>query len=303
MYYADAARPDGSLGVATLRNRLPVSLYLPGCSQYALERRDDAGNWLYHGPPIYCVWEGYAQKVAPGAEVAFPFNAPPDSGTWRIRFRVSIGCQDGKPLSQAACESSATIHTPPFVVHASRGDGQTDGAAGAIEFGVNRPGGDYARFDVDTDDPRVCQFACQSAALCTAWTFVMPGYQGPSARCLLKSQVPAAVPDTCCVSGVKGASTGPAENPDAEDPDKTACEAAGGTWRRGGLSPEPLCFYPMPDASKPCDRKSQCRGQCLVVEPGRRVGGMPGRCAEVAPIFGCFDFLDEGGRQRGICVD
>jgi hypothetical protein len=78
-------------------------------------------------------------------------------------------------------------------------------ASSSVETGVNRPGQDYKNFDLAASiagfDP--CKSACESDANCKAWTFVKPGVQGPKARCWLKSGVPPATPNGCCVSGVK----------------------------------------------------------------------------------------------------
>ena len=82
------------------------------------------------------------------------------------------------------------------------------GAALAAEWGVDRPGGDYKNFDLPTDQPSLCEQACNSEAQCKAWTFVRPGVQGPNARCWLKSSVPSPNNNDCCVSGVKQASAG-----------------------------------------------------------------------------------------------
>ena len=77
------------------------------------------------------------------------------------------------------------------------------GTALAAEWGVDRPGGDYKNFNLPSDQPSLCEQACNGEAQCKAWTFVHPGIQGPSARCWLKSSVPPKKNDSCCVSGVK----------------------------------------------------------------------------------------------------
>ena len=82
------------------------------------------------------------------------------------------------------------------------------GVAFAAEWGTDRPGGDYKNFNLPADQPSLCEQACNGEPQCKAWTFVHPGVQGPSARCWLKSVVPAANPNTCCVSGVKQVSAG-----------------------------------------------------------------------------------------------
>jgi len=72
----------------------------------------------------------------------------------------------------------------------------------SIEYGIDRPGMDYKNFNIN-NDPLICQNSCITEANCRAWTFVRPGYHGPSARCWLKNAVPTAKKASCCVSGVK----------------------------------------------------------------------------------------------------
>lgn len=297
VYYADGLRPDGALGEATLRNTLDEPVYLPGCSPFALQKETGPGQWETSGPAMVCVWEGYAQRLDPGALVTFPFQPPGGTGTWRVSFAVSAGCQDGKPLSQAACSATGHVATPPFAIHASRPAGEP-AAEPPMEHDTDRPGSDYASLDLLEADPTACQAACFHSPGCAAWTYVKPGVQGPGARCWLKSQVPPAVARDCCVSGVNPAVAG-----DPQEDARKACEANGGRWGPGGLFPEPLCFYPQRDAGKPCDRDGQCTGHCLLVDPAARIDGMPGQCSAVEPMFGCFEFLDEQGRRQGICID
>jgi hypothetical protein len=98
----------------------------------------------------------------------------------------------------------------------------------STERDTNRPGMDYMSFDLPLAEPDLCRQACAkdgtwrlavplpaappivaAAALafapphCRAYTYVNPGVHGDSARCFLKSGVPAAVtPRQCCVSGI-----------------------------------------------------------------------------------------------------
>jgi hypothetical protein len=67
---------------------------------------------------------------------------------------------------------------------------------------IDRPGGDYANFDLNGTYPSDCRDACAKDGRCQAWTYVQPGVQGPKARCWLKSSVPPARPNTCCISEV-----------------------------------------------------------------------------------------------------
>jgi hypothetical protein len=43
------------------------------------------------------------------------------------------------------------------------------------QTGFDRPGGDYARFTVQSGDPEVCSARCERDARCRAWTFSYPG--------------------------------------------------------------------------------------------------------------------------------
>lgn len=72
-----------------------------------------------------------------------------------------------------------------------------------LEYDTDRPGMDYRSFDLPAADPKLCQNECAGDPNCRAFTYVRPGVQGPKARCWLKSNVPAAVNNPCCVSGLK----------------------------------------------------------------------------------------------------
>ena len=73
--------------------------------------------------------------------------------------------------------------------------------AGAVQLDTNLFGQDMTSFET-SGSWQECQRACASEARCRAWTYVRPGIQGPAARCWLKDGVPAASPDSCCVSQV-----------------------------------------------------------------------------------------------------
>jgi hypothetical protein len=72
-----------------------------------------------------------------------------------------------------------------------------------VEKNTDRPGSDYVNFDLSAPTPGLCRNSCNSDTNCKAWTYVNPGVQGAKARCWLKNAVPAPVPSSCCVSGVK----------------------------------------------------------------------------------------------------
>jgi len=74
----------------------------------------------------------------------------------------------------------------------------------AMESNIDRPGMNYKNFNLSSPDPKPCQNSCIQDKACKAWTYVKPGAQGQDARCWLKSGVPSAVKNTCCISGVIG---------------------------------------------------------------------------------------------------
>jgi hypothetical protein len=69
----------------------------------------------------------------------------------------------------------------------------------------DRPGGDYQSVPVISGDPADCALICERDKRCRAWSFNYPTDMTNGAVCWLKNSVPARVPDSCCVSGVRGA--------------------------------------------------------------------------------------------------
>jgi hypothetical protein len=84
-----------------------------------------------------------------------------------------------------------------------RGTGVIEPKNDLIEFGVDRFGGDLRHFDMPAGATgKACQQACETEAACRAWTYVRPGYLGPSAVCYLKSHITRPVRKPCCLAGV-----------------------------------------------------------------------------------------------------
>jgi len=71
------------------------------------------------------------------------------------------------------------------------------------ETNFDRPGTDFKNFDAASDDPWLCESACNNDRRCKSWTYVRPGVQGPKARCWLKAGIPPLRPNACCTSGIK----------------------------------------------------------------------------------------------------
>ena len=101
--------------------------------------------------------------------------------------------------------TGVTLTLQPNNTFAAIGGGGGGGGGGGIEFNTDRPGQDFTHFALSSADPALCEQACGQAPNCRAWTFVKPNTtQGPNPICWLKTGIPNAVSNTCCVSGVKG---------------------------------------------------------------------------------------------------
>jgi PAN domain len=92
----------------------------------------------------------------------------------------------------------------PCCVSGIKGAGVTGPRNPAIEFAIDRVGGDYRALDVASDPiGRTCGAACEAEGRCRAWTYSRPGYHGEHApRCFLKDHVTLPRRDPCCISGV-----------------------------------------------------------------------------------------------------
>ncbi|HEY6859735.1 MAG TPA: PAN domain-containing protein [Pseudolabrys sp.] len=84
-----------------------------------------------------------------------------------------------------------------------RGAGVVEPRRGPIEYSIDRLGGDYRNLEVAAEpDGAACKAACEAENKCRAWTYVRPGYIGPSARCYLKDKITRPRHKSCCISGV-----------------------------------------------------------------------------------------------------
>lgn len=91
----------------------------------------------------------------------------------------------------------------PCCTSGVRGAGVIEPRDGKAEFGIDRTGGDYRGFDARVEpDGASCAATCTAEGRCRAWTYVRPGYIGPTARCFLKSRVTRPRKKPCCISGV-----------------------------------------------------------------------------------------------------
>jgi PAN domain len=84
-----------------------------------------------------------------------------------------------------------------------RGAAVLEPKSGPVEFSIDRTGGDYRNAEISPDPTgNACAEVCKSDARCRAWTYLRPGYHGPSARCFFKDRLTAPRHRPCCISGV-----------------------------------------------------------------------------------------------------
>jgi eight-cysteine-cluster-containing protein len=107
----------GESGRVTFRNETLATLYLGGCGHFDYEKRIGE-EWLSQAPDTVCVWEGFADPVAPGSVVTEPFRAR-EPGTWRLRYAVGAACSESAPLDERHCAAVGEVASNEFQVLAS----------------------------------------------------------------------------------------------------------------------------------------------------------------------------------------
>jgi PAN domain len=181
-------------------------------------------------------------------------NAPP---------AMAVGDYQGQPSGAPPAAPAAPPSPPDYAAPPPGQDhfvGRPPGAPRGMEVNVDRPGSDFANFDLPEARPHLCKEACVRDVRCVAFTYVNPGVQGPQSRCWLKSAVPPPVANNCCTSGVKG--EGRFVAPVASSPFEANVDRPGYDFQNFDLpQPRPeLCR----DA---CLREGQCRA-FTYVNPG-----------------------------------
>ena len=118
-------------GTTTIYNGTESTVYLPGCSVFSYEKQEE-GKWKDMGPNVVCVWEGLVKPLLPDQTLSFPFSAK-DVGTWRLRYTVAHDCEEGKPMSQANCESTESLYTSEYRVVDDPTGENCEASGGTIE--------------------------------------------------------------------------------------------------------------------------------------------------------------------------
>jgi Ca-activated chloride channel homolog len=173
------------------KGRLNLTVTINGQPVHAMVHVEDPQTraWFYESSVF-----GTDTPVSvdlPAGKIDIEVQAGGDTYPAKRAEGVQISAGEAVDLTIAVDENSAAA---------------TDTASpGGMEMDTDRPGGcDYSHIIPSAADPEVCRNACQNDRRCRAWTYVRPDtVQGPQANCWLKESVPPAVPNECCVSGVK----------------------------------------------------------------------------------------------------
>jgi hypothetical protein len=125
----------------------------------------------------------------------------------------------------------------------------TANADQTMESATDRPGNDLKKIVIEPGTiagSTICRGFCVNLRTCNAWTFVQSGVQGPKALCYLKFDIPRAVRNPCCVSGIVARKGEP--NIDRPGMDYFHAPVFGGS----------------PNCRKQCDRDSRCMSWTFV---------------------------------------
>jgi hypothetical protein len=126
-----------------------------------------------------------------GSKGEYTGNVNTDGTVWgntRDLGRGNLDAWSERDNKRARCMA---VTTPPSVAL----DNYTEG--------VNLPGSDYRGFETTKGADAECSVACGNDPQCKSWTWTKPGNQAPKGKCWLKNAVPGAVPNDCCISGLR----------------------------------------------------------------------------------------------------
>jgi hypothetical protein len=137
-----------------------------------------------NGDPTVCAARCERDKGCRAWSFSYPSSSGGPAMCW-LKHEVV-------PAKQSSC-----------CVSGVRGAGVVEPRAGAIEYSIDRFGGDYRWFETPTDAKgKACAEACQNEQRCRAWTYRRAGYGAASARCFLKDAIKPPRHRPCCISGV-----------------------------------------------------------------------------------------------------
>jgi len=171
-------------------NSTKVTQFTPGATFTAIGRTQDKG-WLAVMRSGNTLWLPAYRIVCPRVTLdrirVLQAAAGPTQGPADPVVCIEPESQPPPPEGQQT-RCSSTAHAKPGFV---------------VELDMDRPGSDYAHFDLARPDPMLCQRRCATDSSCWAYTYAEPGLRSTGAHCWLKSSAPAAQPLLGFVSGVK----------------------------------------------------------------------------------------------------
>jgi hypothetical protein len=146
---------------------------------------EDYSNFqIRSGDPADCAARCDADARCRAWSFSYPATARAGATCW-LKSRVP------RPVQDNCCVSGV------------RGAALIEPREKAVEFSIDRVGGDYRDFAVPVDPKgAACRSACEGDNKCRAWTYVRPGYIGVAPRCYLKSEIKVPRRKPCCISGV-----------------------------------------------------------------------------------------------------
>jgi hypothetical protein len=174
------------VGIAVLLAAMTGPSTAPAQAQSGFDRPggDYANATVPNGDPAVCA----ARCEREARCRAWSFNYPSGSGSaamcWLKREVV--------PRVESSC-----------CVSGVRGAGVIEPRSDAIEYSIDRYGGDYRSFETTPDAKgKPCADACQSENRCRAWTYRRAGYGVTAPHCYLKDAIKPPRHRPCCISGV-----------------------------------------------------------------------------------------------------
>lgn len=139
---------------------------------------------VQNGDPAVCATRCERDTHCRAWSFSYPDGARTAATCWLKR--------DVRPRIKANCCVSG--------VH---GAGVIEPRSGALEYSIDRYGGDFRAFETKPDPKgKVCADACEADKSCRAWTYRRAGYGAPVARCFLKNEIKPPRHRPCCISGV-----------------------------------------------------------------------------------------------------
>ncbi len=145
-------------------------------------------------------YANFAVRSGDPAACASRCERDPRCRSWSFSYPTS-----GLPNAICWLKGQVTPWRPnPCCVSGVKGAGVIGPRNPAVEFSIDRVGGDYRNLEVPADTMgRTCDAICRTDTRCRAWTYSRPGYYGGrAAGCFLKDRVTLPRRDPCCISGV-----------------------------------------------------------------------------------------------------